>query len=479
MIDAACDGTNAIDEIIVHSFSRFMRDSFAFEFYARKLAKSGVRLRSITQDVSDHDPAQVMMRKIIALFDEYQSKENAKHVLRSMKENARQGFWNGSTPPYGYAAKEIERRGARIKKRLAVDAVEAELVRLVFRLYLEGCEGGGPMGVKAITAWLNEHGYRTRKGATWGIGPIHTMLTNPAYIGRMRFNRRDSRLGQRKPDSEHVTFDVPLIIDPPYFERVQSTLKSRNPRVTPPREVSGPILLTGLAVCATCDGGMTLRTGTSQTGTLYRYYSCSKCAREGKSVCKGRSIRMDKLDHLVTHQLLDRLLTPERLAHILSLLAERRAARAVAVDDRIKGLAARASEAEDRLRRLYKLVEDGLAEADDILKARLMALKIERDASKAALDRARGTNRKPLEISTEHLEEFGHVMREHLTTGDIQFRKAYLGAIIDKVEVDDHQIRILGRKDVLEHAVISSAGGLPIVRSFVRKWWRTRRDSNS
>jgi len=29
---------------------------------------------------------------VIALFDEYQSKENAKHVIRSMKENARQGF---------------------------------------------------------------------------------------------------------------------------------------------------------------------------------------------------------------------------------------------------------------------------------------------------------------------------------------------------------------------------------------------------
>jgi hypothetical protein len=38
----------------------------------------------------------------MALFDEYQSKENAKHTLRAMKENARQGFWNGALPPIGY-----------------------------------------------------------------------------------------------------------------------------------------------------------------------------------------------------------------------------------------------------------------------------------------------------------------------------------------------------------------------------------------
>jgi site-specific DNA recombinase len=57
------------------------------------------------------------MRKVIALFDEYQSKENAKHVIRSMKENARQGFWNGATPPLGYRLIEAEKRGAKIRSR--------------------------------------------------------------------------------------------------------------------------------------------------------------------------------------------------------------------------------------------------------------------------------------------------------------------------------------------------------------------------
>ena len=60
-------------------FSRFFRDHFELEFYVRKLAKNGVRLVSITQEMGD-DPMHVMMRQIMALFDEYQSKENAKHV---------------------------------------------------------------------------------------------------------------------------------------------------------------------------------------------------------------------------------------------------------------------------------------------------------------------------------------------------------------------------------------------------------------
>ena len=90
MIERACDDDRLIDMIVVHSFSRFFRDAFGLEMYVRKLAKYGVRLISITQELGD-DPAQVMMRQVIALFDEYQSRENAKHVLRAMKENARQG----------------------------------------------------------------------------------------------------------------------------------------------------------------------------------------------------------------------------------------------------------------------------------------------------------------------------------------------------------------------------------------------------
>ena len=139
MIERACDGEPAFELILVHSYSRFFREAFEQEFYLRKLAKHGVRVVSITQPVGDEsDPGQAMMRKVIALFDEYQSKENAKHVIRSMKENARQGFWNGATAPLGYRLIEAEKRGTKIKKKLDIDPVEAEAVRLIYNLYLHG-----------------------------------------------------------------------------------------------------------------------------------------------------------------------------------------------------------------------------------------------------------------------------------------------------------------------------------------------------
>jgi DNA invertase Pin-like site-specific DNA recombinase len=111
MIEAGTSKPTPFDVVVVHSFSRFFRDHFELEFYVRKLAKNGVKLVFITQ-VRGDDPMHVMMRQIMALFDEYQSKENAKHVLRAMNENARQGFWNGALPPIGYRIVAAEQRGS-------------------------------------------------------------------------------------------------------------------------------------------------------------------------------------------------------------------------------------------------------------------------------------------------------------------------------------------------------------------------------
>ena len=131
-----------------------------------------------------------------------------------------------------------------------------------------------------------------------------------------------------------------------------------------PRVTTGPILLTGLAVCAACGGGMMLRTGTSKGGRVYRYYTCSNCATKGKTVCKGRSIPMDKLDTLVTDHLVERLFKPERLTEILKSLSVRRAEKSESLNRRKIALQREVTDAEEKLKRLYRLIEDGLTDLD-------------------------------------------------------------------------------------------------------------------
>ena len=169
-----------------------------------------------------------------------------------MQENARQGFWNGSKAPYGYAVVAAGQRGARTKKRLAIDPVEAEVVRLIFRLFREGDGVSGPMGVKSVTSWLNSHGYRTRLGAHWGKGTLHQILTRATYRGEHRFNRKVRKTRQAKPET-WITSQLPSIRSSPLPSSIRICRPCFAPEIQGSRRpafVTGPILLTGIATCA-------------------------------------------------------------------------------------------------------------------------------------------------------------------------------------------------------------------------------------
>ena len=477
MMERACDPSKPFDRIVVYAYNRFFRNGADMELAIRKLRKYDVELVSVTQPTGD-DPSRIMMRQLIGIFDEHTSREISKNTTAAMRESAKQGFWNGATPPLGYKIVEAERRGQKIKKKLAIDAVEAETVKLIFSLYLEGDGTAGPLGVKQTTSWLNSHGHRTRGGSTFGVGTVHKILTNACYAtGLWPYGKRDSRNGGQHDPSTIIEIPVPTLIEADVFQGTQAKLGQNNPRTTPPRIVNGPSLLTGIAVCASCGAGRT-RTGTNRRGKSYSYYSCAGCQQKGKSVCKGRHIPTASLDGIILSNLKQRLLTPDRLAALLLTLADRQSAKTEAVDRRLLGLQREVTDCDERLRRLYRSIEDGIVELDDILRERTATLKSERERAKAALDRARAQCGTVTTIDSAKIDAFARLMTEKLDNGDTNARRSYIRSIIDAIEVDDKAIRIIGSKEVLQAVIAGKQTVNGNVRGFVRKW-RARRDSNS
>ena len=369
MMEAGSAKPAAFDVVVVHSFSRFFRDHFELE------------------------------------FDEYQSKENAKHTLRALKENARQGFWNGSLPPVGYRIVDAETRGQKMKKVLEIDSLHADTIRLMFELALNGDGESGRMGVKAIAKHLNERKLYTRTGGRWGVGTVHRILTRRTYIGEHEWGKA-YKDGTPKAQAEVVTVAVPPIIDRETFDAVQALLKKRQPMAMPGRAVSGPTLLTGICFCADCGGAMTLRT--SGKAKHYRYYTCSTSARQGKTGCKGRTINMDRLDHLVAEHLEKRLLEPERLRDLLSIHLDRREERDARRRELASELTNRASAAEARLKRLYDAIESGVADLDDPS----LKMRIDAERARAATENAGQA------ITPDQLRRFAAVARRRLRGKD-------------------------------------------------------------
>lgn len=448
------------DVVVVHSFSRFFRDAYQFEFHRRKLDRRGVSIISITQELGN-DPMGDMVRQILNLFDEYQSKENAKHVLRAMRENARQGFWNGSHPPYGYRTVAVEVRADAVKKKLEIDPPEADIVGKAFDLYLEG------KGIRAIADTLNTKGYRYRKGRRFNSSLVHQMLTRTTYMGKHQFNRTECKTRRKKDPSEWVEFATPVIIEPDIFERVQAMLKARRPSNTPPRVVNGPTLLTGVAKCSHCGSGMTLRTGKSGR---YRYYTCNARATEGKTACHGQSIPMGKLDDLVLTHFADRVLTPERMEKVLGELIKRSQEKRIDLAGENKRLNKELRAIEEKIDRLYDALADGLIRDNDGFRRNLSKLEQQREELTRQVSGLTRQRDIPKDLFTkENLSRFVEATRAKLQAPEGTFRKRYLKLFVDRVEVGENEIRISGPKRALVSglAEITKPGHRLPVPSFV------------
>lgn len=279
MIARALTKPPEFTKIIVHSMSRIFRDEMYYEWYRRKLDHNGVQIISITQDFGE-GPGADLTRRIMALTDEINSAETAKHVHRTMLENARQNFWNGSAAPLGYRTVVAEIRGAKQKKRLEIDPEGAEVIRLIFSLYLEGDGISGPLGIKNIVSYLNDRGYRTPKRNRFHTSFVNKLLRDEVYKGRAYYNKFDSRAQVTRPREEWIALTVPAIISDEDFQRAGIQLSERSPKKRAPRLVNSPVLLSGVARCGGC--GALLHRQTGKGGT-YTYYRCSGKRLQGAS----------------------------------------------------------------------------------------------------------------------------------------------------------------------------------------------------
>ena len=302
---------------------------------------------------------------------------------------------------------------------------------------LNGLDNSGPMGLKSITTWLNDHNVGTRDGGRFGIAAVHQILTRTTYIGQHRFNYRDFRTKARKPEAEHAVMDVPPIVTEAEFDAVQRSLKARNPMVMPPRAVSGPTLLTGICFCSLCGGAMTLRTGHSSTGQEYRYYTCSTKARQGPKGCPGITIPMARLDQAVIHHLESRLLDPQRLEALMEQLLERRDEWVDRRRSHVSDLRRRATEADAKLKGLYDAIENGVINANDpSLKDRIAELATTRDQAGGDADRvAAAIERVGPVITAESLQAFALAAKQRLRTEEGAYRRDHLRAVAQRVEV--------------------------------------------
>jgi DNA invertase Pin-like site-specific DNA recombinase len=474
MMDAGCVDPSPFDIVLVHSQSRFFRDTAGYVVSKRRLQKHGVSLVSMTQDFGEGAAAE-FAETIIAAADALHSAETAKHVSRTMLENARQGFWNGSKPPLGYRTIAVEQRGQRTKKRLEIDVSEAETVRLIFKLFLLGDGRSGPMGIKDIASWLNAHGHTFQSGGLFYTSAVHAILTRDTYSGTHYFNRHDTRANKERPKEEWVAQEVPAIIPAKTFKRVRNLLSERRPNVTPPRISNSDVLLTGIVRCECCGAPLMVRTGKSGR---YRYYACASHRLKGSAACSApAAIREDQLDDMVLTALAGQLMTPERLPELLAHARKHQRANSSANIQRRAALRKRIKDLEQQIDRLYHALREGMVTDTGSFRAQLAAVEREREEAAAHLSRIDSDVPEFRQtLSHQQAAALAATLQRRLLDAPKPLKRRYVRGLVSGIILNREKAVITGPSSAIAATVTSGNFDGPVLTS-VREW-RTGRDSN-
>jgi len=237
------------------------------------------------------------------------------HTLRGMKENARKGYLNGASAPFGYKRVKVLDANGNDKYKLDIAPKEAEIARTIFKLYLQGSKDRAMMGAKQIAMWLNKRAISRRNNHEWEKQHILKILSNPSYAGRYYFNKSDSKNKTIKPEDEWILIQIPAIIGNEFFLKIQEIMKKRDPMKSNPSLTTSPSLLTGLLRCGKCDASMT-RESSGKRGE-YFYYNCRNFLRKGKAHCEGQRISKNELEKQILTHLAEKVFSAESTKRML------------------------------------------------------------------------------------------------------------------------------------------------------------------
>jgi DNA invertase Pin-like site-specific DNA recombinase len=309
MIAIAKRSSRPFEAILVHKFDRFSRNRDDHVIYKSLLAKCGVKVLSVTEQTEADTPQDKLLEGMLEIMSEFFNANLATEVRKGMTQNAKQGYNNGGTPPYGYRTEHVA-LGNQKTKAVWVHGPREELdtVRWIFNQY--AYEG---LGYTKIASELNRQQIPSQKGGTWSSSTIRAIIFNEAYIGRRCWNKQEYQTkGVKWRDrSEWIIKDNahPPIVTTEVFEACQAKAKERQngggeTHKSYDRKPSSPFWLRGIMTCGKCGTPMVGNSTSSKVKSGKRqYYVCGGYLRKGKEYCPYVGWNKEKVEEMVANRM--------------------------------------------------------------------------------------------------------------------------------------------------------------------------------
>ena len=344
-----------IDVIVVYKVDRLTRSLADFAKLVELFDAHGVSFVSVTQHFNTTTSMGRLTLNVLLSFAQFEREVTSERIRDKIAASKRKGLWVGGTLPLGYEMKD---------GKIAIIEEEAELVRSIFRRYLE-------LGsVNELLRDLRDRNIRTktrrlstgatRGGIPFGRGALYYLLSNHFYIGEVKYK------------NEILPGEQPPIMDRGLFEAVrQKSLAQWSHRIVVRNKSDH--LLTGLLFDDA--GHRMIPTHATKAGIRYRYYVSTPVLHgEAKTASVGSVSRVPAAD-------IEDTIEKTLKAH-LATKQDRSTSSALRLVDRgtIAQLVAGIVVHRDRL--VVRLKSDGVDEASDSPDDQLLTIPWQKPPSK-------------------------------------------------------------------------------------------------
>ena len=298
-LDLMCkDGMqHKYDIFMVYDDSRLYRNHRKFIDFIDDLLEEGIYYLNATDRLDPTEDTSNTIRALNGTINEGFSKRLSKRVFDGQMTTAHKLKSTGGRPPLGYDFDS--------ERRLVINHYEAEIVRTIFEMVYKD------MSYANVIEWLNENGYKTKTGQSFGKNSIYDLLQNEKYCGTFVYNkssaksRRGTRNGHKyKDESEIFKLEdaIPAIVTKEVFQTIQKRMGLRRKDYGNRAKVN--YLLKGRIYCE-CGSRYAGNLRKNGSGNPYPTYRCERKGNKGSVACHNSDINKERLEEMVLKKLWD------------------------------------------------------------------------------------------------------------------------------------------------------------------------------
>lgn len=298
MIKDAEDGK--IDYIITKSISRFARNTLDCLHYIRLLKSldKPVGVYFEKEKLDTLDSKSELFLTLLSSIAQEESRSISENTSWSITRNYQRG--NAFIPTTYFLGYDTDEDG-----NIVINEEQAEIVREIFRLFLEG------KGSSTIANILMEEGRLTARGnRTWTSDSVRKILKQEKYMGHCLAQKTvtvDFLTHKRVKNTDikpkyFIKNCLPAIISEEDFNAVQQELKRRNKMLKDPDETyrmrySGKSPFSNKLVCGECGRPVTRRRLTSRNYKFTAWHCRAASLRDPDfKDCKSKYVWEEELE---------------------------------------------------------------------------------------------------------------------------------------------------------------------------------------